>query len=510
MDGSPQVCYLKSLRNVQKRISLPHEQPVMIGRNEETGLTDVHVSRNHLQCTANVTDGKVLVKTLGKSYSGCNGYALMRNEVYRLKHGDIIEVRLGFHEFEIIFESVESSGDAPLVKKHKRMELLGLKARHKVFANENWEEIDGKDLLIYTPDNCVAKPEIAAFDLDGTIIKTKSAARFPKGYDDWVLNFNNITQTLQKLHEDNFKIVIFSNQAGLSNDFSKIKGIKRKIETIIAELGVPAQVFIATGKSIYCKPIPGMWNILTSCKNGGTQINTEKSFYVGDEAGREKNFAPNKNKDFSKTDRLFALNIGLKFYTPEEYFLKESEADYSMPEFDPRNLPTLTYPTIITGKETELILMVGGPASGKTYFCKKYLVPKGYIYVSGDELGTWQKCSRMLEEYLQKAQSVVIDNTNPDRQKRQRFIEVARRNGVLCRCFVMTTEFRHAKHNNRFREITDQEHKPVGDLVFNSYKKNFQEPELSEGYSEINKIPFVSDFDTEDNKKLYKLFLLED
>lgn len=508
MDGSPQVCYLKSLRNVNKRISLPHEQPVMIGRNEETGLTDIHVSRNHLQCTADVTDGKVLVKALGKSYSGCNGYALMRNEVYKLKHGDILEVRLGYHEFEIVFESVESSGDGPLAKKHKRMELLGLKAKHKVLLNEKWEEIDGKDLLIYTPDNCVAKAEIAAFDLDGTIIKTKSEARFPKAYDDWVLNFDNIAQTIRKLHEDNYKVVIFSNQAGLSNDFSKIKGMKRKIETIIAQLEAPVQVFIATGKSVYCKPIPGMWNVLCKNKNGEVEINIEKSFYVGDEAGR--NSTSSKSKDFSKSDRLFALNIGLKFYTPEEYFLKQPMEEFSMPEFDPRNLPSLNYPTIVTGKETELILMVGGPASGKTQFCKKYLVSKGYIYVSGDELGPWLKCSRMLEDYLQKEQSVVIDYTNPDRQKRQKFIEIARKSGVLCRCFVMTTGFRHCKHNNRFRELTNREHKPIGDLVFNSYKKNFQEPELSEGYSEINNIPFVPEFDSEDNEKLYKLFLLED
>lgn len=31
----------------------------------------------------------------------------------------------------------------------------------------------------------------------------------------------------------------------------------------------------------------------------------------------------------------FALNINIKFYTPEEYFLGYKSAGYSMPIFDP-------------------------------------------------------------------------------------------------------------------------------------------------------------------------------
>jgi hypothetical protein len=88
----------------------------MIGRNEETGITDLHVSRNHLECTADLNNSKVLVKTLGKSHSGCNGYALLQGETYSLKHGDTIEVRLGFHEFDVIFESSSDDEERPAKK----------------------------------------------------------------------------------------------------------------------------------------------------------------------------------------------------------------------------------------------------------------------------------------------------------------------------------------------------------------------------------------------------------
>ncbi|EFA06186.1 Bifunctional polynucleotide phosphatase/kinase-like Protein [Tribolium castaneum] len=504
---SSRICYLRCVKNAQKRITLPHQKPVIIGRNEETGITDLHVSRNHLECTADLDTSKVLVKTLGKSYSGCNGYALMQNETYTLKHGDRIEVRLGFHEFDIIFESQ----DEPVVKK-PRLDFFAMNSNNsnKNFSNSGkWEEIDGRDLLIFTTDNCEPQSTIAAFDLDGTLIKTKSGARFPKDPNDWVLNINSIPQKLQKLHDKGHKIVILTNQSGLSNDFSKVKGFKGKIEAIIAKLSVPAQVFIATGKSIYRKPAPGMWNVLSQSKNGGLAIDIEKSFYVGDAAGREKNWAPKKNKDHSICDRLFALNVGLKFYTPEEYFLGASSVPHVMPEFDPRKVGSNDYPHFASDKQ-EVIIMVGTPGSGKSYFCKNFLVAKGYVHVSRDKLGSWQKCAKMLEDCLQKKQSVVIDNTNPDKESRQRFIDVAKRNQVDCRCFLMTTSHKQAKHNNRFREMTDKSHTPVGDLVLNSYKKGFQEPEMAEGFSEIVKIPFIPKFDKAEHEKLYKMFLLED
>lgn len=53
----------------------------------------------------------------------------------------------------------------------------------------------------------------------------------------------------------------------------------------------------------------------------GLKPNMSKSFYVGDAAGRLKNWEPNGKRDFSASDRKFAANLKLKFLTPEQHFL---------------------------------------------------------------------------------------------------------------------------------------------------------------------------------------------
>ncbi|KAJ8925476.1 hypothetical protein NQ315_009310 [Exocentrus adspersus] len=474
------TCRLVNLKT-GKIIDLPNGQTKILGRNEETEVQDLYVSKNQIECTADTKNYQIKLKPIGKSICGIDGYAVTKDKIYTIGHGHRVELRLGYHEHEIVFEPP---------------------------PEEDWENIDGKELLIYTPASCTARSKIAAFDIDGTIIKTKSGARFPRDENDWQLNFHDIPHVLKKLNDEGFKTVFFTNQSGVGKDSHKVKNFKKKIENIVSKISLPIQVFIATGKSLYRKPLPGMWNVLVDMKNDDVPVDKDSSFYVGDAAGREKNWAPKKNKDHSIADRLFAINVGLRFYTPEEYFLKAKPVPYIMPEFDPRDLPSASYPDVNYNKPN-VILMVGGQGSGKSHFCNTVLIPKGYIHISRDKLGSWQKCVKALEDNLERRQNCVIDNTNPDKESRARYVQVAERFHVNCYCFVMSTGFQQTKHNNKFRELIDNTHVPVSDIIINSYKKGFQEPEESEGFVEIVKVPFVPEFSNEEHEKLYKMFLLE-
>lgn len=114
--------------------------------------------------------------------------------------------------------------------------------------------------------------------------------------------------------------------------------------------------------------------------------------------------------------------------------------------------------------------MVGCPGSGKSFFCKNYLVKDGYVHINRDKLGSWQKCCQMLEESLKMNKSVVVDNTNPDKESRKRYVNIAYQFKVPCRCFLMNTSIHQAKHNNLFREITDKNHQQISEIIINSYK----------------------------------------
>jgi hypothetical protein len=67
-------------------------------------------------------------------------------------------------------------------------------------------------------------------------------------------------------------------------------------------------------------------------------IDISESLYVGDAAGRADGWKPKAKKDHSCGDRKFADNIGIKFQTPEEFFLKESASKFSWGDFNPKTI----------------------------------------------------------------------------------------------------------------------------------------------------------------------------
>ncbi|CAJ0959979.1 unnamed protein product [Ranitomeya imitator] len=377
-------------------------------------------------------------------------------------------------------------------------------------SRDSWEE-HGK-LLVFNKKGVQPSCKIIGFDIDGTIITTKSGKVFPTSPDDWRILYPEIPKKLKALLSDGYKIIFITNQMGISRGKLRPEVFKAKAEAILDELGIPVQIFVATGMGIYRKPATGMWDFLCEKANDGIKVKKEDCIYVGDAAGRPANWAPDrKKKDFSCSDRLFAVNIGINFYTPEEFFLGWKKAAFQLPTFDPKALdpngpPYEPASSSLVLSSVEVVVTVGFPAAGKSTFIKENLVPKGYVYANRDTLGTWQKCVAACEEALKNKKSIVIDNTNPDVESRSRYINCAKKAGVPVRCFFFVAPIELAKHNNRFREMTSKGHVSVNDMVMNSYKSKFVAPSLTEGFSEILKINFVPNFKDPDLKALYQQF----
>ncbi|GAV60717.1 zf-PARP domain-containing protein/PNK3P domain-containing protein [Cephalotus follicularis] len=167
--------------------------------------------------------------------------------------------------------------------------------------------------------------KIAAFDFDGCLAKT-SVRRV--GPDAWSLMYPSIPEKLQRLYNDGYKLVIFTNESNIERWKNKrqsaVDSKIGRLNNFIKQVKVPIQVFIACGlgnsvgkaEDPFRKPKPGMWRIMEKHFNSGISIDMDQSFYVGEAAGR--------TDDHSDADSKFAQAIGLKFFVPEEYFDAQS------------------------------------------------------------------------------------------------------------------------------------------------------------------------------------------
>ena len=99
---------------------------------------------------------------------------------------------------------------------------------------------------------------------------------------------------------------------------------------MIKDVGVPMHAFVASADDLYRKPAVDMWSFMLAHCNGGQAVDQAVSVYVGDAAGRPAAWDGDAKtkKDFSASDRKFAFNVGVSFYTPEEYFLNSKLAPF--------------------------------------------------------------------------------------------------------------------------------------------------------------------------------------
>lgn len=149
-------------------------------------------------------------------------------------------------------------------------------------------------------------------------------------------------------------------------------------------------------------------------------------------------------------------------------------------------------------------MFVGMPATGKSTFAATHLIPNGYVWVNRDTLKTPAKCLKAVKTALNEGKSVVVDNTSPQADKRQDYIQAAKAAGVPSRCFHFQTPRPLAEHLNMYRTVlTKGERRRVPGVGFNMFKSRFNEPSEKEGLSEICQVEFTPTFKSEADKKLF-------
>ncbi|XP_034114949.1 uncharacterized protein F21D5.5 [Drosophila albomicans] len=503
------ICTLRPVEAEHSAIQLTNGENI-IGRSKETGIRDSRCSKRQLQLQVNLQHGSIQLKVLGINPCGINGVMAMQDTERELKHGDLIEIVYGRHPYEVHFKP------APNEEQENSTDVDMESSLPIASDQEHWDSVANGKLVIFSSAGLRASNKIAGYDMDGTIITTKSGKVFPKNTDDWKIIYPEVPEKLQRLHKDGFKICFFTNQAGIARGTVNLDEFKVKVKNIVKKLNVPIQVFVAIGNGYYRKPLPGMWEHLKQELNDNVAVKEERCFFVGDAAGRPETGkgVTKQRKDHSLADRLFAANIGLSFYTPEVHFLNRRIEEWNKPDFEPStvdvDIPQFEPSDVeFDTKKSEMIIVVGLPGSGKSHFCADVLATKGYVIANADTLGSTQACLTACQRALKSGKSCVVDNTNVDAASRKKFVALAQETKIPCRCFVMNVTPTQAKHNIVFRELQDTGHSSINDMVFNMMKKKYQTPSLDEGFTAVHKVNFKPQFANEKDAKLYKMYLLE-
>ena len=297
---------------------------------------------------------------------------------------------------------------------------------------------------IYNINNATILGKMASFDYDWTMVNPKDGKTFPTSIDDWQWMYPNVPEKIKQYYEDGYMIVVFSNQSK--------KWKCEQIEMVMKQLEIPLFVVIATEKCDY-KPNPILFNTLF----GENSINKEESFFVGDALGRKS--------DFSDSDKVFAENIGIKWYSPEDIFINKNTI------FEIPIIPLSTSP--------EIIIMMGYPGSGKSTIAENICKNENYIHVAGDIYKTSSKMRKASLEYILQSKSIVFDATHSSIKKRKEFIDLGKKYDYEVKCIHVSTSLGISYKRNKSR----CDEKQVPKIAYSVYKKFYEEPIEEEGFT---------------------------
>lgn len=310
--------------------------------------------------------------------------------------------------------------------------------------------------------------DIFGFDLDKTLIEFNLKTSIYK------FCYSNIIEKLQVMSKK-YNLIIITNQK-----HNKIDLVKKKIENLLEEFkknNIKISVYCALEDDIYRKPNIGLKHII---KNHYGHYGKNICGYCGDSLGRPD--------DYSDTDYKFAINLNIPIYSPEEIFLSKPKKDISV------NYPILNrqhYEFNYKPNEKEMVILVGYPASGKSTIAEQiqsinYFNEIVCDIINRDTLKTISKCLKVCEISMKENKNVIIDNTNPDKKTREKFIKLAQKYKYKITCVEMKTSLLESLHNNYFRSFNFNK-QLIPKIAYNVYKSKYKTPTLIEGFNRIIK-----------------------
>jgi predicted kinase len=161
----------------------------------------------------------------------------------------------------------------------------------------------------------------------------------------------------------------------------------------------------------------------------------------------------------------------------------------------------------------DVVIIMGQPAAGKSTLAQS-LVTEGYSRLNRDEAGgTLRSLLPALGRVIENgATRIVLDNTYASRKSRAEVIQAAASHGFPVRCVWLSTSIEDAQTNAVGRIVTRYGRLPSDDELARmrrsdvavflpgaqfKYRRELEPPDISEGFSRVDVVPFVRRHDSE-------------
>lgn len=125
------------------------------------------------------------------------------------------------------------------------------------------------------------------------------------------------------------------------------------------------------------------------------------------------------------------------------------------------------------------VLMIGIQGSGKSRFCRQFF--SEMVRISLDELHTRNKERLLFEQCIHEEKDIVIDNTNPTVEDRNRYIPELKQAGYKVIAVFMQSVLKDCIKRNEEREGKER----VPNTAIAATSNKLEIPDRSEGFDEM-------------------------
>lgn len=295
---------------------------------------------------------------------------------------------------------------------------------------------------IFPSSQPVTGTKLALFDVDGTLVLSKTGRRWAADADDWIFA-GPIPAVLKRYHDDGYTVALVSNQSEWQlGDTTRAK-FQSILDALTAANGWAPWCLVATAKTkerdaVYRKPGRGLYDLLlTKLVFMPTALEM-----CGDAVGPSDPFPPFR---WSDSDYGFAVAIGAVFKRPVDVFGTCAPAPAT---------------------KQELIILVGNSGSAKSSTARRFAAA-GYEHLEQDVIGTKAAVVKAARAALAAKKSVVVDATHSSTANREPLIKLAVNAKIPYR---ILWHIRDGRACNALRE------KPVPEVAYAVYSKHFCVP----------------------------------